>query len=252
MGLPIFFTFEKNKTMKKGILTTLIMFLIIACGEKKSNKSLQISGNVEGLKSGYLYIQHIDNGKYKNLDTIKIDGDSHFNSELDLKSPEMLYLILDRGTTTSIDDKLPFFAEPGKITINTKLEGFFSKAVIKGSKNHELYREFRKTNARFTGESLTLMELKLNTIKYKKKVSLDSIAQEEDKILKRKYLYAVNFAINNRNFEIAPYIALSEINAINLKYLDTIQKSMTPKVAKSLYGKQLIDFYEARKKIEEK
>jgi hypothetical protein len=42
----------------------------------------------------------------------------------------------------------------------------------------------------------------------------------------------------------APYITLSEIYDINLKYLDTIQKSMTPKVAKSMYGKKLTNFVE--------
>jgi hypothetical protein len=55
-------------------------------------------------------------------------------------------------------------------------------------------------------------------------------------------LYATNFAINNKNFEVAPYIALSEIYDINIKYLDTIQKSMSPKVAKSLYGKKLTEY----------
>lgn len=32
--------------------------------------------------------------------------------------------------------------------------------------------------------------------------------------------------------------------------MDTIQKSMTPKVAKSMYGKRLNDFIAARKKEE--
>jgi hypothetical protein len=57
-------------------------------------------------------------------------------------------------------------------------------------------------------------------------------------VIKRKYLYATNFAINNKDHEVAPYIALAEIYDINLKFLDTIQKSMTPKVAQSLYGKK--------------
>jgi hypothetical protein len=238
--------------MKKGILAALIILFFAACNEKKSNKNLQITGNVEGLKLGILYVQHIKNGVFENLDTIKIDGDSHFEAEFDIKSPEMFYLILYRGLTSSIDDKIPFFVEPGTITINTKLEAFFSKAEIKGSKNQELFEEFRKINAKYTGESLTLMELKLNALRFKKNVSMDSIAVEEQKILKKKYLYGVNFAINNKDYEVAPYITLSELNSINLKYLDTIQKSMSPKVAKSLYGKQLIDFYNARKKAENK
>jgi hypothetical protein len=35
-----------------------------------------------------------------------------------------------------------------------------------------------------------------------------------------------------------------------LKYLDTIQKTMSPKIAQSLYGKKLIQFYKERKKQE--
>jgi len=37
-----------------------------------------------------------------------------------------------------------------------------------------------------------------------------------------------------------------------LKYLDTIQKSMTPKIAKSLYGKKLNTLIQERKKLEAK
>jgi hypothetical protein len=41
---------------------------------------------------------------------------------------------------------------------------------------------------------------------------------------------------------VAPYIALSEINDATVKYLDTIQKSMSPKVAKSRYGVMLTKY----------
>ncbi|RYF19747.1 MAG: hypothetical protein EOO42_13815 [Flavobacteriales bacterium] len=69
--------------------------------------------------------------------------------------------------------------------------------------------------------------------------------------MKSRYLYAVNFAINNHDQEVAPFVVLSEINNVSLKYLDMIQRSMSPKVAKSLYGKKLKAFYEDRKKLEE-
>jgi hypothetical protein len=48
-----------------------------------------------------------------------------------------------------------------------------------------------------------------------------------NKTLTQKNLYATNFAINNKDYEVAPHVALSDIYDINLKYLDTIQKSMT-------------------------
>ena len=77
---------------------------------------------------------------------------------------------------------------------------------------------------------------------------LDSLNAKQDNNTRRKYLFATNFAINNNDFEVSPYIALSEIYDINIKYLDTIQKSMTPKVAKSLYGIKLTEYVEKIKK----
>jgi hypothetical protein len=92
------------------------------------------------------------------------------------------------------------------------------------------------------------MESKFNAFKNKNTKIVDSIEAKQDANLKRRYLFTANFALNNKDYEIAPYLALTEISDINLKYLDTIQKSMTPKVAQSLYGKKLIQFYKERKK----
>ena len=50
----------------------------------------------------------------------------------------------------------------------------------------------------------------------------------------------------------SPYIALSEIPDANLKLLDTINKMLIPKVAKSKYGKRLNELISERKKTEEK
>ena len=63
-------------------------------------------------------------------------------------------------------------------------------------------------------------------------------------------MYTTNFAVNNADFEVAPYLALAEIPDINLKYLDTIQKSLSPKVAKSTYGKKLDVLIKERKASE--
>ena len=154
----------------------------------------------------------------------------------------MLYLFLDRGVSNSLDNNLSFFAEPGTITIETSLDRYLSDAKITGSKNQEIFEEYKKINTRFTDENLTKIEKRFNAIKNKDTKAVDSLSAKQDSNTKRKYLFATNFALNNRDFEVAPYIALSEIYDINVKYLDTIQKSMSPKVAKSLYGKKLTEY----------
>jgi len=228
--------------MKKIILAFVSLVLLASCNKDESKTNLHITGNIKGLKKGTLYIQRIVDTALVAIDTITIDGSSVFESDIDLKSPEMLYLFLDRGTSNSLDNNILFFAEPGNITIDTKLESYIADAKITGSKNQELFEEYKKINSRFTDEKLTLIEQKFNAIKNKNSKAVDSLTAKQESNIKRKYLYATNFAINNKDHEIAPYIALSEIYDINIKYLDTIQKSMSPKVAQSLYGKQLTEY----------
>ena len=234
--------------MKKISFAFIAITLLFACSEKKSENNLHLTGNIKGLKKGTLYVQRVDNNKLVALDTIAIDGNSNFETNINLQSPEMLYLFLDRGVSNSLDNNLLFFAEPGDISIETNLENYIADAKVTGSKNQDLYYEYKKVDKRFQDESLTLIEKKFNAMKNKNESELTSIVAKQETNIKRKYLYATNFAINNKDYEVAPYIALSEIYDINLKYLDTIHKSMSPKVAQSLYGKKLTEYIASIKK----
>ena len=233
--------------MKKTILAFAAILFIVSCDKKEPKGNLHITGNVKGLKEGTLYIQKVVDTSLVAIDTIKIDGNSNFESYIDLKSPEMLYLFLDRGVSNSLDNNLMFFAEAGKMNIETNLDSFLSAAKITGSKNQELYDDYKKTTERYKNENLDLIEKKFKAIKRKDIKAIDSINRLQDLNTKRIYLFAVNFAMNNKDHEIAPYIALAEVYDINIKYLDTIQQSLTPKVAQSMYGKKLTQYIKALK-----
>jgi hypothetical protein len=234
--------------MKKISIAFVTSVLLFACSEKKLENNLHLTGNIKGLKKGTLYVQRVNNNKLIALDTIAIDGNSNFETNIELKSPEMLYLFLDRGVSNSLDNNLLFFAEPGNVNIDTNLENYIADAKVTGSKNQDLYYEFEKVNNRFQEESLDLIEKKFKAIKSNNEKEVANITAKQESNIKRKYLYATNFIINNKDHEVAPYLALSEIYDINMKYLDTIQKSLTPKVAKSLYGKKLTDYIASVKK----
>lgn len=234
--------------MSKSILAFFLVLTLVSCSEKKQTKDFLLTGYIKGLKKGTLYIQRIKDTSLIALDTIKINGDSHFSSELDLKSPEMLYLFLDRGVSNSLDNNIPFFAEKGTMNIETSLDFFTADAKITGSKNQELYEEYKKVVSRYVDQDLTLIEKKFNAFKANNTAQVNKIEEEQKDITKRKYLYTTNFAVNHGDHEVAAYVTLAEIYDINLKFLDTIQKSMSPKVAKSLYGKKLNEYIAARKK----
>ena len=234
--------------MKKSVVILFTLLFLVACNKEVSKTNLHLTGNIKGLKNGVLYIQRVVDTNLVAIDTINIDGNSKFETNIDLKSAEMLYLFLDRGVTNSLDNNILFFAESGTINIDTNLDSYISSAKITGSKNQEKYEEYQKINSRFRNENLDMIQEKFLALKSGNTKGVDNINAKQDSNTKRKYLFATNFAINHREYEVAPYIALSDIYDINIKYLDTIQKSMTPKVAKSLYGKKLTEYVARIKK----
>ena len=239
---------KHQKTIMKKILFAFATLALISCNEEKSTEgNLHIKGNIKGLKQGTLYVQKIVDTALVAIDTIAIKGNSNFESHLTIDSPEMLYLFLDRGETNSIDNNIMFFAEPGNMTIDTNLEKFFADAKITGSKNQKLFEDYKKIMSRYKDVQLALTEEKLRAIQFNRAAPADVDKKDADN-LKRRYLFSINFAMNNKDSEIAPYIALAEVYDANIKYLDTINNSLTPKVAKSKYGQMLTKYIEERKK----
>lgn len=236
--------------MKKLFVALATLALIAtACNkEEHGDANVHLTGNIKGFKQGRLFIKREVDTSLVTIDTINVSGDSKFESHLKLDSPEVLYLVIDRGTTESIDDNLMVFAEPGNINIETTLDYFYAKAKITGSKNQDKYNEFTTMKRRFTDTHLELLERNMKATADGDVTRLDSIAKAEELNEKRRYLFTANFALNNGKYAVAPYIALSEIQDINTKYLDTIQKGMVPEVAGSKYGKMLTKYVTDRKK----
>lgn len=223
--------------MKKILLLGISLMTLVAC-KKEDSKSgnLHLTGDIKGLSQGKLYIQKIQDTAFVVLDSIEFKGKSTFETNLDIETPEVLYFFLDRGQTNSIDNNLAFFAEPGEMTFNTKLKEFYASAKITGSKNQELWDEFKVMNSKFTNENLSIIQKRLeNELNFNAKTQ-DSIDTAYQKLLTRKYRYVAQFASTHGDYEIAPYLALSEIADINVSFLDTIASKMTPKVAESKYG----------------
>jgi hypothetical protein len=238
----------------KKIFTILLVIILVACSKTDNNKktgNLEISGSVEGLKKGKLYIHQLNDTNLVLLDSIIISGKSNFETKFQLDEPQMLYLSLDRGTTESIDNSIQFFAEPGKMRIETTLQGFYSNAKISGSENQKVYEKFLKIRSKLNDEKLDLLEQELKNKKANNAAIIEEIQNKRDKLTIRKYLYTANFALINPKYEVSPYLALSEIPDANIKLLDTINKMLVPKVAKSKYGKRLNELIIERKKTEE-
>lgn len=236
--------------MKKILIVGISLITLIACNKNEEGSNLHLTGNIEGFSQGKVYIQKIQDTAFVVLDSIEIKGDSKFESFITLEEPEMLYLTLDRGQSNSIDNSLPFFAEKGKMNITSKLKEFYNAAKITGSKNQELLEEFNSFNSKFNDENLVLTEKRIKNQISRDISTADSINTAFDRLKIRKYRYTANFASTHGEHEIAPYLAIAEIADINIAYLDTIQKHLSPSVTKSKYGKMLDEHIKARKASE--
>lgn len=225
-----------------------MVFLTNCSSPKKGN--VTITGNIKGLKKGMIYLQRIQDTILVTIDSVQIEGDSEFVLVSEIQEPEIHYLYLDKDDGKQYNDRIDFFAEPGEIRITTSVRDFEKDIKIKGGKNQEKLDEYKKMLKRFNERNLRIIKEDFEASKQKDEEKLIENDKAYKNLLRQKYLYTINFAIHNKKLEVAPYITMNEVYDANLKYLDTVAKSLSPKVRKSLYGKQLIQYIKDRKELE--
>ena len=233
--------------MKHLLSIFCFAFLIFSCAKNTSN--LTVIGKVKDLKKGTLYLQSIQDTLLIKLDSTNIDNKtSEFELKTTLNEPEVLYLTLDDNSKEL--RSIPFFAEKGLIEINTSLKQFGINPEIKGSKYQETLDNYYKVISRFKNQNLELVEARLQAQKDDDTIAYNNALKDSENLVKRNYLFSVNFALNNKESHVAPYIALSEIYDANIKYLDTIYNALPDSISKSKYGKALYDYIGERKTFE--
>jgi hypothetical protein len=207
---------------------------------------MTIIGDIEGLRKGDIFLQKVNNGSIINIDSVKIKGDSKFILKSKIDSPEIFYLYLKKEDGDSLNDRILFFGEKGEIKINTILKTFESSAYIEGSKNNDLLKEYFSFKKKFNDQNLSLLKKFYESKKEENQNKADSIEEKIDNLIRRRYLYTLNFASTNYDKEVSPYIALTEINDANLKLLDTLALKMSSRVLSGKYGKQFKMFLKDR------
>ncbi|MDC0387066.1 DUF4369 domain-containing protein [Flavobacteriaceae bacterium] len=206
-----------------------------------------VRGQVEGLRKGKLFLQKFQDSIMVNVDSTLVEGTPEFEFKTPLETAEVFYLYLDKEDGDSLNDRILFFGEKGTIKINTLLKTFESSAKITGSKNQELLQEYISFSRKFNDQNLELMKEFYEAQMVRNTKRADSIEEKMNKLLKRRYLYTINFAATNTDQNIAPYLALTEVYDANLALLDSIAVKMTPEVSESKYGKQFTEYLEKRR-----
>jgi len=231
--------------MKKIIYSFIIISLLISCGNDKKG-TMKVHGTINGLKKGSIYLQKYKDTLLVSVDSVKLNGENNFTLVDDIETPEIYFVVLDNKAA----QKISFFGEKGEITLTSKLERFATSAKVTGSKNQELLEEHQAMAQKFSGKQLDFIKEKFEAQKAGDAELFTKLENDEKNLIKRKYYYSTNFAVNHGKHEVAPYIALTELYYANIKLLDTVNNSLSKKVKASKYGLELKEFIDDIKKNE--
>jgi len=223
--------------MKKEFLIFSLLILTFSCSTNE--KKMIVSGNIDGLKKGTIYLQKQQDSIIVSIDSILVEGNSNFKLETEINEPDIYYLYLDKNDGDSLNDIITFFGNNGEINIKTSLKNFDSSYEISGSKNTELLQEYFSIIRKFNLQNLDLLEIFYKAQIENNQAKIDSVNTQIENLIKRRYLYTLNFATNNSEFEISPYLAVSQIADANQEFLLKLYDTLPEKIKNSKYGKIL-------------
>lgn len=232
----------------KRILTVIVVTIILYSCSSKKDGNMIVQGQIKGLKKGKLYLQKMQDTVLVSVDSVALNGSDTFKLTDDVNSPVLYYLTFDGNTT---DKRILFFGEQGTITINDNVDEFGLYPEITGSKNQEILDQFNKVRSRFQTERLEFIKKDFDANRADDKELIEKLERDYNRLVKRRVLYTTNFAITNADFEVAPYIALTEMYDASLKMLDTVNASLSPRIKESEYGKRFQEYLDNIKKNEE-
>ena len=213
----------------------LFLLFIIGCVDESQKSTINL--DVKGLKKGTLVLKKLSDSSFVKLDSFIVNSGDKINFSVLLDEPEMLFIDLKLNEGSDIKT-LNFFAEKSKIDIVTNLENFGYELVVKGSKNDSIYRNYISLNKKFNDQKLDLFK---RSFEKSRSNDLDSLKIIEDLVVninKRQFLHNANFAVRNSEFELSPYIALTDLYE-SKKILDTVYKSLSIRIKNSKYAKKL-------------
>ncbi|MEO9954287.1 MULTISPECIES: DUF4369 domain-containing protein [Nonlabens] len=225
--------------MKKVFFLLIAITSIASCSDSNSS-NFSISGTIDGIKVGKIYLQRLQDSTLVDVDSVVFDGESDYSLKASLSEPEIMYLHLDVKDGTEFNDRLMFFAEDTTMTMNSTWDNFVNDAVFTGSKNQDLYATYSKNNKRLNEVYTDLVKRSLSLTDQTRTVEVtDSINTAYEKYLRKKILYTINYSQLHNDKEVAPYLLVSEASEANPILLDSVYRSMPKKIQTTVYGKQL-------------
>jgi len=222
--------------MKHFLSIFLLSLVLFSCSNNSSKEgNLTVKGQVKGLRLGTLLIKQMVKDSLVSIDSIKVDGEEHFEFKTHIDEPQMMLLELPEVK----DGRILFFAAPNDtIQIFTYVESFGINPKVKGGINQEKLNTFNKMIQQFNNKEMDLFKAKFDASQQHLLTEADSLGKQLERLQRKRQLYVLNFVFQNKEQAIAPYEAMMNFYD-NPKALDTIYKVLPENMQNSLYGKEI-------------
>lgn len=196
--------------MSKHLLFLAIAFAAMSCNEKHN---LSVTGHVEGVESGTVYLQKFRNKFFFVIDSAEIvHGQFHFSKNVEL--PEIYGLSLD----TLKSSFLVFFDEnPATVALDSSRN--YRNSKIKGSELHDLYAAYKEQHS----------------------VAIDSFIRQHPASLVSAYALYRDFSYRLSPDEIRYNIQLLDSSLWNTPYVQQLEE-LIPTLEEVAVGNPAPDF----------
>jgi len=215
--------------MKKFALILLIGSILASCTGPKDQ--FKITGTINGIDTGMIYLQKKDQDQWVNVDSARLDkGKFVFTGKIDV--PEMWHLTLGNQLLVTV------FVENAPIEVRIFPDSL-EKSTVTGSATHDIYRKYLAMN-----DSLNMkMDDVYKQWKNAKEAGdttgmkrFDSISGTLDAAMKKQLL---DFVRANNKTVVAPFLIMSNSWQFELPELEDVVKVFDTSLNRSMYVQML-------------
>lgn len=122
--------------MKKSLFVMIIALIAVSCTQKQE-ESVLLTGRVEGVESGIVYLQKFRNKTFDVIDSSEIvNGEFSFSKDVEL--PEIYGLSLD-----STKGSFLLFLDENKAYVVLDSANYYRNTTVEGSELHSLYVDYK-------------------------------------------------------------------------------------------------------------
>jgi len=227
--------------MKKVFLLLTVAVILISCGGKNKNQ-FTISGIIQGVDSGLVYLQKTDAGVWTKIDSASITG-GKFTFKGMVATPEMWYLTIEEKQLN-----FPFFIENSKIEL-TVYPDSIEKSVVNGSESNAVYKNYtsqkevldQKMNDLYT-EYKKAREVNDTALMNKMDAAFTAVDEELKKLI-------VNFTKTNPASVVSPYLITRNFWQFELPELEEIIASFDTSLNASGYYQTIMKRIDILRKV---